>query len=189
MIWRCFIRASLLAYALFFGGAGSVLAHALPGSALLIRQDESELKLTIQFPLEDAIIAEPELAVLEGMKADEPLSHRMEDRLVSYLHHHLSLTAGGASLPLTLYDARIQTAYHDHVGHFLQIVTQWRAASIEIEPNSLVLKYDAVMHEVRNHRATVRFLMQNRDARQIAEFGFLDAEKGIPLDLRATGLE
>jgi len=46
-----------------------------------------------------------------------------------------------------------------------------------------------VMHEVRNHRATVRFLMQNRDARQIAEFGFLDAEKGIPLDLRATGLE
>ena len=71
----------------------------------------------------------------------------------------------------------------------IQIVTQWRTASIEIEPNSLVLKYDAVMHEVRNHRATVRFLMQNRDARQIAEFGFFDAEKSIPLDLRATGLE
>lgn len=189
MIWRCFLRSSLLAFAMLTGGAGNVLAHALPGSVLLLRQDGAELQLTIQFPLDDFIIAAPELAALKEVKADTPLSKEMADRLASYLGRHFSLTEGGAPLVLTLSHARIQTAYHDHLGHFMLIVSQWDATGIETEPSSLVLKYDAVMHEVRNHRATVRLLSQNSDARPIAEFGFFDAPKGIPLDLSATGLE
>lgn len=187
MIWRL-LRSSLLAFAMLAGGAGSVQAHALPGSVLLLRQDGSELQLTIQFPLEDLIIAAPELAALEEVKADTPLSQEMADRLDRYLGRHLALTEGGISLPLTLSKAHIQPAFHDHLGHFMLVVSQWNVAGIETDPSSLVLKYDAVMHEVRNHRATVQWLSQNSGARPIAEFGYFDADKGIPLNLGATGL-
>jgi hypothetical protein len=189
MIRQCLLRSSLLALVMLLGGATSVLAHALPGSVLLLRQDGAELQITIQFPLEDLVIAAPELAALEEAKADAPLPKEMTERLASYLGRHFSLTEGGTPLPLTLSDARIQPAYHDHLGHFMLVVSQWDAASTGTDPGSFVLKYDAVMHEVRNHRATVRLLSQNSDARPIAEFGFFDAGKGIPLDLSATGLE
>jgi hypothetical protein len=37
----------------------------------------------------------------------------------------------------------------------MQVVSKWNVAATETVPSSLVLEYDTVMHEVRNHRAIV----------------------------------
>ena len=187
MILRFPWRVGWIAMAMLAGGAGGVLAHALPGSVLLLQHKGADLQLTIQFPLEDLIIAAPDLAALEDENPDDPLSQEMMDRLTSYLVRHLLVSEGGAPLPLILFDARLQSAYHDHLGHFMLVVSQWDVAMAGAEPASLMLKYDAVMHEVRNHRATVQWLAKDGEARQISEFGFFRAADGIPLDLLTSG--
>lgn len=183
MIGRFPWRAGLLAFAVLFGGAGGVLAHALPGSVLLLRQQGAELHLTIQFPLEDLIIAAPDLATLKEAKPEEPLSPELTDRLARYLGHHLLLTEDGVPLSLRLSDARLQPAYDDHVGHFMLVVSQWDGANVKTDPTSIALRYDAVMHEVRNSRAIVKWLAQDAESRVIAEFGLSRAADGILLDL------
>ncbi|MGS0469176.1 hypothetical protein ACU8V3_20190 [Cobetia marina] len=52
------------------------------------------------------------------------------------------------------------------------------------EPDSLLLKYDAVMHEVRNHRADVYWQTPDGDTRPLAGFGFFHSTHGVRLYLR-----
>ncbi|PJE35847.1 hypothetical protein CVM52_15075 [Pseudooceanicola lipolyticus] len=181
------LRSSLFALAFLVGSIGSVLAHALPGSVLLLRQQGATLQLTVQFPVEDLIIAAPELAALEKMAADQPLPQEFAAALTRYLGRHLSVTEDGVPLTLKMTDARLQAAYHDHLGHFALLVSQWQMTGVRRDATPLVLTYDAVMHEVRNHRATVQWIEQNGDLRPISEFGYFDAADGIPLDPRPVG--
>jgi hypothetical protein len=182
MIWR----ALLLALFALAGGAGGALAHALPGSVLALKQEGAELRLTIQFPLEDLLIAAPDLVALQEAQPDGPLPPELMEGLGGYLERQLSFSEGGAALPLKLSDARLQPAFDDHLGYFMLVVSQWEVAVPTNGVNSLLLKYDAVMHEVRNSRATVQWNAPDGTARPIAEFGFYDAD-GIPLDLRGAG--
>ncbi len=172
-------RPVLLALAVLVGSAGGVLAHALPGSVLLLRQQKERLRLTVQFPLEDLVIAAPELAVLEEVTPGDPLPQEMAARFGGYLLEHMELTGADGVLPLTLAGAVVQPAYHDHLGHFLLVVSEWDVTGRA----PTVLNYDAVMHEVRSHRAMVQWVAGDGGARPVAEFGYFGADGGVPLDL------
>lgn len=184
MIWR----SCLLAFAVFVGCAGAVLAHALPGSVLLLRKQGSALQLTVQFPVEDLIIAAPDLHDLEALPPNQPLPQELAAALARYLERHLSVTKDAVPINLTMIDARIQSTYHDHLGHFALIVSQWQITDAWDRSTPLLLTYDAVMHEVRNHRAMVQWIEHDGKSRPISEFGYLGAADGTllyrpPIDL------
>lgn len=185
MIWRY----GLLALAVLFGFSGVVLAHALPGSVLSLRQQGAALQLTVQFPVEDLIIAAPELSGLEEVMPGQPLPTELAAAFARYLARHLSVTKDAAPLDLKMTDAEIQASYHDHLGHFALIVSQWNLTGTGNDSTSLRMTYDAVMHEVRNHRAEVRWVEQNGEFLPVAEFGYFGATGGIALDLGAVGQE
>ncbi|WP_424933507.1 hypothetical protein [Amaricoccus macauensis] len=185
MIWR----AALLGLAMLAGSINGVWAHALPGSVLLLSQQGSTLQLTIQFPAEDLIIAAPELEGLEEVAAGQPLPPELAVALSRYLEQHLSLTENGDPLAPTMTDARVRSTYHDHLGHFALVVSQWHMTVAGDRSTPLVLTYDAVMHEVRNHRATVQWIGQNGASRPVAEFGLFSATDGISLDPRLAAQE
>lgn len=140
------------------------------------------MQLTIQFPLEDLLIAAPELAALEEAKREGQPRPETAELFNRYIQRHLSLTEDDTTLPLTLADVRLQSTYHEHLGHFMLVVSQWNVANVTSESASLVLNYDVVMHEVRNHRATVQWLAQEGTLRQVAEFGLSRSADGVVLD-------
>ncbi|QPM90446.1 hypothetical protein [Pseudooceanicola algae] len=188
MTWRLSTRAALLALALQVGAGGAALAHPLPGSELLLQQQTADsLHLTIRFPLEDLLVAAPDLAALEKVAPEAPLSQEMIDGLAAYLGQHLSVTEGDAPLPRALTGAHLQATHQDHLGDFTEVVTEWEFANAGTDPASVVLQYDAVMHEVRNHRANVQWLAEGATPRVIENFGFRRARRGIRLTLQETG--
>ncbi|MFP5301711.1 hypothetical protein R2R70_10855 [Cobetia sp. SIMBA_158] len=163
----------------------SAHAHALPGSTLIFEQQpQHTLKLTLQFPREDLLIAAPELAALGDAKPDAPLPQALTDQLGDYINQHLALSKDGDALPLTLTEAHLSSTYQPQLGDYLLVVTQWDVNTEEAEPDSLLLKYDAVMHEVRNHRAEVEWQTSEGDTRLMADFGFFHSAHGVRLDLR-----
>jgi hypothetical protein len=171
-------------------GAGGGLietahAHALPGSVLTFEQQpQHTLHLTLQFPREDLLIAAPQLAALGDAKPDAPLAQTLTDQLGDYLSRHLALSKDGDTLPLTLTEAHLISTYQPQLGDYLLVVTQWDVKTKEAEPDSVLLKYDAVMHEVRNHRAEVEWQTPEGDTRLMADFGFFHSAHGVRLDLR-----
>ncbi|MDH2296637.1 hypothetical protein [Cobetia sp. 29-18-1] len=188
-------RAVLLTLAVMIGGNAlgisgmgiiqSAHAHALPGSTLIFQQQpQHTLKLTLQFPREDLLIAAPELAALGDAKPDAPLAQTLTDQLGDYLSQHLALSKDGDTLPLTLTEAHLTSTYQPQLGDYLLVVTQWNLSHEGALPDSLLLKYDAVMHEVRNHRAEVEWQTPAGDTRLLADFGFFHSAHGIRLDLR-----
>ena len=180
-------RASMFAFAAMVCLAGGALAHALPGSVLSLRLQGGLLQLTLQFPVEDLIIAAPEFVALEDVEAGQSVSEELTDELTRYLSRHLSVSENGVSLDLNMTDVRLQPAHLDHLGQFTLLVSQWEMMGAEKDSTPLELSYDAVMHEVRNHRATVQWIEPNGDLRLISEFGYFDAANGVLLDLRAVG--
>ncbi|BBO55094.1 hypothetical protein ACFO0O_04725 [Cobetia amphilecti] len=193
-------RAALLTLAVMIGGIAtgisgmgvsgmgiiqSAHAHALPGSTLIFQQQpQHTLKLTLQFPREDLLIAAPQLAALGDAKPDAPLAQTLTDQLSDYLNQHLALSKDGDALPLTLTEAHLTSTYQPQLGDYLLVVTQWNVKTEQADLDSLLLKYDAVMHEVRNHRAEVEWQTPAGDTRLLADFGFFHSAHGVRLDLR-----
>ncbi|WP_279834570.1 hypothetical protein [Cobetia amphilecti] len=192
-------RAALLTLAVMIGGATlgangmrisgmgiiqTAHAHALPGSTLIFEQQpQHTLKLTLQFPREDLLIAAPQLAALDDAKPDAPLPQTLTDQLGDYLSQHMALSKDGDTLPLTLTEAHLTSTYQPQLGDYLLVVTQWNVKTEQADPDSLLLKYDAVMHEVRNHRAEVEWQTPEGDTRLMADFGFFHSAHGVQLDL------
>jgi hypothetical protein len=193
-------RAALFTLAVMIGGTGmgangmgisgmgiieTAHAHALPGSLLTFEQQPQDtLKLTLQFPREDLIIAAPELAALAEETPDDALPQPLTDQLGSYLSHHLALIENGDTLPLRLTEAHLTSTYQPQLGDYVLVVTQWNVKTEQAEPDSLLLKYDAVMHEVRNHRAEVEWQTPDGEARRMANFGYFHSAHGVRLNLQ-----
>jgi hypothetical protein len=187
-------RTALLALAVISlgnaaSGAGGGLietahAHALPGSVLTFEQQPKDtLHLTLQFPREDLLIAAPELAALGEQTPGQPLPQPLVDQLGDYLSHHLALSEDGDSLPMTLNGAHLASTYQPQLGDYVLVITEWNVKTDKPEPDSLLLKYDAVMHEVRNHRADVYWQTPDGATRPLAGFGFFHSAHGVRLDL------
>lgn len=196
---RVFWRTALLALAVISighgaSGAGGGLietahAHALPGSVLTFEQQpQHTLHLTLQFPREDLLIAAPELAALGEQAPGQPLPQPLVDQLGDYLSHHLALSADHTPLTLQLVGARLESTYQPQLGDYVLVITEWNVKTDKAEPDSLLLKYDAVMHEVRNHRADVYWQTPDGDTRPLAGFGFFHSAHGVRLNLQKTKL-
>ncbi|MDI6003241.1 hypothetical protein [Cobetia marina] len=188
-------RTALLALAVISlgngaSGAGGGLietahAHALPGSVLTFEQQpQHTLHLTLQFPREDLLIAAPELAALGEQTPGQPLPQPLVDQLGDYLSHHLALSEDGDTLPMTLTEAHLESTYQPQLGDYVLVITKWNVKTEKPEPDSLLLKYDAVMHEVRNHRADVYWQTPDGDTRPLAGFGFFHSAHGVRLNLQ-----
>ncbi|AVV33807.1 hypothetical protein C8233_09100 [Halomonas sp. SF2003] len=181
-------RATLGANGMGISGMGIIEtahAHALPGSLLTFEQQPQDtLKLTLQFPREDLLIAAPQLAALGDAKPDAPLAQALTDQLGDYLSQHMALSKDGDTLPLTLTEAHLTSTYQPQLGDYLLVVTQWNLNYEGAMPDSLLLKYDAVMHEVRNHRAEVEWQTPDGEARRMANFGYFHSAHGVRLNLQ-----
>lgn len=174
------LRAIALAFSLLAAGCGPVLAHSLPGSVLTLWQEEAQLDLSVILPLEELIVAAPEFRDLDGLPPGQDLFPENIERVAAYFADHLELRKDAADLPLTVMRATIGTDENSHVGTYKTLNV--RFASPLPAPDAalpLTLVYDAVMHEVRNHRASVYWGQPGTDSREVAEFGFQAAD-GTP---------
>lgn len=173
MPFATFGRAFGLAFFLAFGAVTTALAHALPGSLLIFSQDDDALKLSISLPLEDLILAAPELDTLTAAPLDQPFRIDSLSPLADYFSDHLSVQQASIDLTVTLIGGSTQTAFNEHVGAYVLLTLQF---DVDL-PNAssvfqMTLIYDAVMHEVRNHRATVYWRTANTEPVGLADFGY-----------------
>lgn len=147
-----FLRRLALCLGLAIYGTHS-LAHALPGTSLTIRAEAEATHLTLAMPLHELDLAMPDGTGLGADPATGPVPEAARERIAAYLASHLALaTASGDDLDLRLVDARIARAWDDHVGAYDLLVIDLTAPAAAFP---LTLRYDAIMHEVRSHRAAV----------------------------------
>lgn len=129
------------------------LAHALPGTSLTIWAEAEATHLTISMPLHELDLAMPDGTGLGADPTTGPVPEGARERIAAYLASHLALaTASGDDLDLGLVDARIERAQDDHVGDYDLLVIDLAAPAAAFP---LTLRYDAILHEVRSHRAAV----------------------------------
>lgn len=166
-------RACVFALSTLISTADVGHAHALPGSILTFSLHDGQLRLEISFALEDLTIASPTLEVLEDAPLVQNLSPEDLALLTTYLQSHLHLTQASRDLPMTLIHASLETAYHHDLGTFVVVVSHLTApVPIAIETTPLALSYDVIMHEIRNHRASVYWVQPNEKREGLANFGF-----------------
>ncbi len=164
-------RAALLALFVVSTNVGPALAHALPKTVLTFKQDDQQLRLTITLSVEDLVIAHSALAGLETTALDQGLSPQHLADLAAYFSDHLALHDGAAGLALTLESARILQDENEHVGTFRVLIMDW-TGTLPDAAGDLTLTYDAVMHEVRNHRAEVYWTDPDALPIGLVEFGY-----------------
>jgi hypothetical protein len=154
--------------------APTVQAHSLPGSVLTLSEAQNDtLTIAISFPLEDLIIAAPELEGLMELEDEQKLPEKSLKQLNTYLQAHMFILSGTKQLTLLPQQAEIDVVYNQHIGHFRSLVVVLSVANIKQEERfPLNLSYDVIMHEVRNHRATVHWQAADNGLTTLANFGF-----------------
>ena len=166
-------RAFALVLLLCVGGANLASAHALPGSRLTFSQDGEQLELSLQIALEDLVIAEPEFKTLLREASGHKLSGKNLDQLAAYFEKHIKLEHQSKDLSLTLSSATLKEETQDHLGTYMLVVSQMMVDGPKgASTFPMTLTYDAVMHEIRNHRATVFWQPQGEAYQRVADFGF-----------------
>jgi len=149
-------------------------AHALPRSELtLTEQPNNTLSLKLSFALEDLIIAAPSLFSLDGAQIDQPLHHKVLNKLNNYLHSHMALINDAQALPITLNHAEVNLAHNSHVGFYRSVLIELSAPlNNQSELFPISLHYDVIMHEVRNHRAIVYWQKSDSSLVKLASFSY-----------------
>lgn len=155
------MAGAALRFAVLALGAASTptigFSHALPGSTLTFSRDDDSLDLTITLLLQELILALPTLAGLEDLPKPDPLPAAVQAQLADYFAAHLILLpADQAALNQQLISAQLDEAQNDDVGLYdLPVVDLAAPLAPDQTLFPLTITYDAVMHEVRNHQATV----------------------------------
>jgi hypothetical protein len=168
-------RIAAFAFSFLILSLGSAFAHSLPGSVLTFWRAGDHLLLSIRLPLEDLTIANTAMDVLESREKGVPLSATDMASLAAYLSEHLVLRLhDDSALTLNLTSVTLELDENEHVGAFTSLALELSApvtASDQIFP--MELTYDAVMHEVRNHRAAVYWGKPDNAPTYLTDFGFL----------------
>jgi len=173
-------RAFVLALCLWIIGAVGAFAHALPGSVLTLSADQDILKLSITLPLEDLIIAAPEQQPIDDLPVGQALPSLVVARLQAYFAKHMKFDTPSAHVPLSLDYVRLQTGENDHVGQFKELVLEFSGPLPDSESVfPILLAYNAVMHEIRNHRTLVLWTASDGATTALAEFGYQKADSGL----------
>lgn len=152
---------TVLRLVLFLGfslwGQG-LLAHGLPGSTLTFQTRGDRVGLRITMPLEEFNLVLSKLGDVDLDQGFRALSEPEIRRIYNYLMKHLVLTDLKENIvEFSMLSARIDGAFDDHVGQYQLLVVELSASQVTFP---LTLQYDAIMHEIRNHRATM-FLEQS----------------------------
>lgn len=165
-------------------GAVQAAAHSLPGAMIVVQIKDSTLDLTVQVAREDLVIAAPELSGLEDLSPEEPVPAPLRATLTAYFGTHIHVTQNGKPLPLELRGVTLVPHHHDQVGDFVLVKIHWQV--VAQESGDLLFRYDAVMHEVRNHRATVIWRTADGDA-ILGHLRFHGPSNGIRLPAAKVG--
>ncbi|WP_413692551.1 hypothetical protein [Psychromonas sp. KJ10-2] len=170
------IQVSLLVL-LCLLSAPAVQAHSLPGSVLTLSEAQNDtLTIAISFPLEDLIIAAPELEGLMELEDEQKLPEKSLKQLNTYLQAHMFILSGTKQLTLLPQQAEIDVVYHEHLGYFRSLVVDLTAKLQQNSSFPLRLSYDVIMHEVRNHRATVYWQEADNSLTTLSNFGFKELQ-------------
>ncbi|WP_386679310.1 hypothetical protein [Loktanella sp. R86503] len=173
-------QAIALALSLLSFSGGLVSAHGLPGTVLILSADDDQLKVAVQVPVDELIIAAPALVRFEKLPADRDLPADQLALLDEYFALHFKLAANRADLPLTLLQASLQNNQSVDHGAYSMLIANFAAphqGSDNIFP--LQLTYDAVMHEIRSHSATVYWQAADADPIGIAEFYYQEIDGNL----------
>lgn len=187
MMIRPMGRTIVFALWLLLGWTGAALAHALPGSVVILSSDEAALRVQITLALDDLVLAFPEASSLELLPISEPDLAGLE----RYLATHLLLEKDQVPIALKLDDVRLQAAENEHVGAFVQVAFDLSGpVPAGADPFPLILTYDVVMHEVRNHRASVYWQTPDGALQGLADFGYRPIDgQPQPVELQRPDLQ
>ncbi len=163
-------RAIWLALFLTFSSFNWAAAHGLPRSVLMFAETDA-VHLTITLPLEDLAIAETSFAPLMDHPLDTPLSGPDLAVLTTYFIDHLIIEQNNSPVANTLDSAILEQAFDEHLGHYTLLILSFETSSLDASA-SFLLTYDAIMHEVRNHRAQVVWSLPDAAPYPIADFGY-----------------
>jgi len=131
----------------------ALLAHGLPGTSLTFQPAGDRVDLRITVPLEELNLVFDKLGDVAFDQDLPTLSESEVQRISNYLMNHLVVADLQEDIvQFSVLSARIERAFDDHFGEYRLLVVQL-SSSEAVFP--LILRYDAIMHEVRNHRATV----------------------------------
>ncbi|MEL0630896.1 hypothetical protein [Psychromonas aquatilis] len=87
---HAFLRLKQFFLFVLFLQVSSAYAHSLPGSILDFSKEGTDLvKLPANFPLEELVIAAPELHELKHIKQGEKVSGASLDDLQDYIQKHI----------------------------------------------------------------------------------------------------
>ena len=169
MMRRC-LHALAAGVALGHAVVGTVTAHPLPGTTVTVSADADSVDLMVSMPLHELELAMPGGTGLGPSPPEGPLPPDVQAALSAYLADHLDLApAEGASLSPEVTEASIASATDDHVGRYDLVMLHLVAPIIPDQAVfPLTLSFDAVLHEVRSHRATVLLQPSGQDPAAIA---------------------
>lgn len=166
-------RVFALSLSVILLGAVAARAHSLPGSELTLASQEQGLTLTLKMPLDELVISAPQFAPLLQAALNADLPSQDVDALALYVTRHLTLAQASNELDLQVSRAQIQTAFHHDVGAYRVLEVAFDLPDVPVMPvNALTLTYDAVMHEVRSHRAAVFWDHPDRGVVRLVGFGY-----------------
>lgn len=131
-------------------GGAPAQAHPMPDTRIVVRRDATGVRLTILLPVDDLRLA------FDGPRLAVPLvlTEQTKEELTSYFARHVRIrTPAGDPLPVSIRDYAVeQDADHD-VGDYQRL--RLIAFAPGAHDEELVLDYDAIIHQVANHRALV----------------------------------
>lgn len=168
-------RAKWLALNLFFVTLSfQAYGHSLPDSELTFSEAHGELHLELSFPLEDFTIALPALAHLMEVKTPALVTQQDAQQIQQYFTAHMRLEHKQQALTMSLKQAILQTDYHHDLGNYvtarLKFVAPLTAPLDEYDERLLTLHYDAIMHEVRSHRANLYWQKKDKEKVRLTSF-------------------
>jgi hypothetical protein len=157
-------------------GPMATLAHPLPDSTLTLTPEAGRLEMTLTIPVSELILAQPTLAELAELPDKAMLPTALQKNLTTYLQQHMALTTDShPAADVQVTSASVSDAKNENVDHYDLLTVKMVAPSIEIQ--KLSLTYDAVLHEVRNHRLSVWLAQEGKDPLLIGKIRY-DAALG-----------
>ncbi|AXT40052.1 hypothetical protein D1814_15855 [Alteromonas sp. BL110] len=172
--YHLFLRAFLCCFTAL---ACSVSAHSLPGSELVFKNIGPKASLSLSFPLEELIIAAPELDFIEHASSLADLTNREKSQLNQYFRHHIQLKPSNAKsqyafLSPSLHSLVLTEAFNEHVGNYKRVEAQFSLGIETLQHDffPLALRYDAIMHEIRSHRVAVFFESAKNRKTKLTDF-------------------
>jgi hypothetical protein len=154
------------------GQADVALAHALPGTEIVITQRGDTMTLDFAVPMPELILA------MKLPKGTANMLVTQGDAIVTYFSAHLRVTDGnGRAVPVALSGWTIAPMTDEDVGTFDML--QFTASLRPVTTTGLVLHYDAVIHRVANHVASLRQARANA-FRGLGVIGYDHVAKATP---------